>query len=362
MSGGSPPEVVIGDRTIGADREVYIIAEAGVNHDGDESAARKLIQAARDAGADAVKFQVFSADRLVSKSAAACEYQKQSAGTPDSQHEMLKKLELDAGVFAELAGLARSIGIQFLATPFGIPELEMLVSLKAPAIKIASTDLVNVPLLEAAARSGLPLIVSTGASTLDEVDQAFALIRGLGAAGRLVLMHCVSAYPTRPEAARLRRIRALAERLGVPVGFSDHTPDPRFSAIAVAAGAVVLEKHLTLDRRAAGPDHFFSLTPAEFAEYVSAARLAAAALGGPSTSQGPIAEEEAEVRKLARGSIVASRHIERGRQITPDCLAVRRPGSGISPSRWHSVIGRIAKTDIPADAALEWSMLEGGSL
>jgi sialic acid synthase SpsE len=361
MNSDCQASVVLGDRVIGPGSPVYIIAEAGVNHDGDPAIARKLIQAARDAGADAVKFQVFSADRLVSKSAATCEYQKKQPGSPDSQHAMLKRVELSAEVFAELMGFAKSVGVQFLATPFGVPELKLLLDMKVPAIKTASTDLVNVPLLEAAAESGLPLIVSTGAGTLAEVDQAVALIRGLGAGARLVLLHCVSAYPTRPEAARLRRIRVLAERFGVPVGFSDHTPDPRFGAIAVAAGAVVLEKHLTLDRGSPGPDHSFSLTPPDFAEYVAASRLAMAALGGTSQSEEGFAAEEAEVRKLARGSIVALRSIAQGRRITPECLTVRRPGSGISPNAWHSVVGRIAKTDIPADAPLEWTMLGGES-
>jgi N,N'-diacetyllegionaminate synthase len=359
MNSDSQPSVAIGNRTVGPGSPVYIIAEAGVNHDGDPAAARKLIQAAHDAGADAVKFQVFSADRLVSRSAAPCAYQKKQAGAPDSQHEMLKKLELCPAVFAELIGIARSVGVQFLATPFGVPELKLLVDLKVPAIKTASTDLVNVPLLEAAAESGLPLIVSTGASTLAEVDQAVALISGLGAGERLVLLHCVSAYPTRPEATRLRRIQVLAERFGVPVGFSDHTPDPRFSAVAVAAGAIVLEKHLTLDRRSPGPDHSFSLTPPDFAEYVAAARMAAAALGPASPGEEDLAAEEIEVRKLARGSIVALRTITKGQRITPECLTVRRPGNGISPSEWHSVVGRLAKTDISADATLEWRMLEG---
>lgn len=361
MIANAQASVVVGDRTIGPGRPAYIIAEAGVNHDGDLAAAKDLVGAARDAGADAVKFQVFSADRLVSKSATSCEYQKRQAGAPDSQHEMLKRLELSAEAFAELAGLARSIGIQFLATPFGIPELQLLVDLKVPAIKIASTDLVNVPLLEAATEVGLPLIVSTGASTLAEVDQAVALLRAKGAGDRLILLHCVSAYPTPPEAARLRRIQLLVERFGVPVGFSDHTMDLRFSAMAVAAGAVVLEKHLTLDRDLPGPDHAFSLIPKQFAEYVVASRLAWAALGAISEREEDVAKEEEEVRKLARGSIVALRDIRCGRRITSDCLTIRRPGDGISPTEWYAVIGRVATADIAKGTTLQWSMIEAGT-
>lgn len=349
------PTVLIRGRPIGESHPVYVIAEVGVNHNGDVITAHRLIDAARAAGADAVKFQVFSADSLVAASAPACEYQRRHDSQAETQHAMLKRLELPPAAFRECAEHAAQVNLHFLATPFGIPQVRLLVELGASAVKIASPDLVNVPLLEAAAATGLPLIVSVGAAELSEIDQAVALLREHQADGRLIMLHCVSAYPTKPENANLRRIRVLAERFSVPVGFSDHTAESSFSGLAVAAGAAVLEKHLTLDRNAPGPDHFFSLSPDQFAEYLAAARAARRALGDDEVR---VAPEEAEVRKLARGSIIAVVAIPCGQRVEPRHLSVRRPGSGIVPSRWYDVIGRKAKEDIPAGTMLTWSMLD----
>jgi|CXWL01.1.fsa_nt_gi N-acetylneuraminate synthase/N,N'-diacetyllegionaminate synthase len=345
------PEVSIGNRLIGPNHDVYIIAEAGVNHNGDPARARSLIDAAKVAGADAVKFQVFSADRLVQPDAPTCAYQKSSGG----QHELLRKLELTAQCISDLKQHADRIGIDFLATPFGVEEVQQLHELGVSAIKIASTDLVNTPLLLTAADTQRPIILSTGASLLPEIDKAVQLIRDRQTAERLILLHCVSAYPTQPAQARLRCIQTLARRFGVPTGFSDHTPDDDFSALAVAAGAVMLEKHLTLDRAEHGPDHFFSLMPDQFARYVCCARKTRASLGD---GQLTIAPEEIEVRKLARGSLTARCAIPTGQEITSGLLTVRRPSGGIEPQRWDDVLGRRAKIDIPADAPLAWSMLQ----
>jgi N-acetylneuraminate synthase/N,N'-diacetyllegionaminate synthase len=346
--------VIIGHKAIGKANPVYVIAEAGVNHNGDPATARRLIDAAHAAGADAVKFQVFSADRLVAPAAPSCSYQQQHDAHAVTQHEMLKRLELHPAAFVELAVHAADLAIDFLATPFGVQEVAQLVELKVPAIKIASPDIVNVPLLEAAVATGLPLILSTGAATSAEIDQAVALIHSHGAQGRLILLHCVSAYPTNPHQACLRRIRTLAERYALPVGFSDHTPDAEFSTLAAAAGAVILEKHLTLDQNSPGPDHFFSLTPEQFARYVASARDVEAVLGSGEIGVSP---SEVEVRKLARGSIISASAISAGQAITANCLKIRRPGEGISPARWHDLIGRRAKTDIPANTPLEWQMI-----
>lgn len=346
--------VAIGQRVIGPGHPVYIIAEAGVNHNGNPTEALRLIDAAKDAGADGVKFQIFCADELVTSDASACAYQQDATGDT-GQKEMLRRLELSVEQFAELRAYADRLGIDFLATPFGITELHALVDLSVPAIKIASPDIVNVPLLTAAAATGLPLIVSTGASDLAEVDAAVDQIRGERAGDRLILLHCVSAYPTLPIDARLACIRTLSQRYALPVGFSDHTADSAISSLAVAAGALVLEKHLTLDRSAIGPDHFFSLTPPEFARYVAAARQAQACLG-----EGLIAcsEPEREVRRLARGSIVSTMTIRPGTRLTADMLTVRRPGDGIAPREWERVLRCLAKTDIPSDTPLAWHMLD----
>jgi N-acetylneuraminate synthase/N,N'-diacetyllegionaminate synthase len=398
------PVVSIGNRQIGAAHPVYVIAEAGVNHNGDVAAARRLIDAAHEAGADAVKFQVFSADRLASASAPACAYQKQHGGQVTSQRDLLRRLELKLAAFRDLEAHADRLGIHFLATPFGLEELQFLAGLGLPAVKIASPDIVNVPLLKAAAQTAMPLIVSTGASILSEIDDAVRIIcgprtpdsqspirhpqsaiprraplrvaakhRSPGALqssipnrqssivnrqspipNRLILLHCVSAYPTQPHEARLACVGTLARRFGVPVGFSDHTPDSDFSALAVAAGAVILEKHLTLDRQAPGPDHFFSLEPRQFGRYVAAARRAREALGDAEIRVAPV---EMEIREYARRSIVAASAIAAGQVIEAHLLAVQRPGGGIEPGRWNDVVGRVAGTDIPPATRLSWSMI-----
>lgn len=343
----------IGGRLVGEEHGVFIIAEAGVNHNGSVDAAHRLIDAAREAGADAVKFQAFCADRLVAADAPLCDYQ-QARAQSGSQRELLRRLELRRDDFAALKKHADAAGVAFLATPFGLDELRMLCDLGVPAIKIASPDLVNVPLLAAAADTGRPMILSTGASELAEVDAAVETLFQRGATDRLVLLHCVSSYPTPPADARLRCIRTLADRFAVPVGFSDHTASPDIGAVAVAVGAAVLEKHLTLDRRAAGPDHFFSLEPEPFSRYVAAARQAYQSLGDGNIR---CCSAERQVRELARGSVVAATHIPAGKRLTSDVLAIRRPAGGIEPAQWTTLLGRVAKTDIPADTRLSWAML-----
>lgn len=353
------PEVAVGARRLGAGRPVYVIAEAGVNHNGDIATAHRLVDAAHGAGAAAVKFQLFNADRLVSKTAPACDYQRPRTGDAVSQHDMLRRLELDPPAIAELEQHASRLGIDFLLTPFGLEEVEWVVRIGVPAIKIASTDLVNEPLVGAAAETGLPLILSTGAADASEIDRTVGLIRGLGAGRRLVLLHCVSAYPTPPEAARLGAVRTLGDRYGVPVGFSDHTQDPRFGALAVAAGACVLEKHFTLDRNQPGPDHFFSLEPDELAEYVGAARRARAILG---TGDLAPSEHEMQVRELGRGSIVTRVGVPAGTALMAEHLMIQRPAGGIDPSHWSGVLGRVVAADIPANKRLEWSMMSAASI
>lgn len=348
------PSVRIGSRLIDLDHPVYVIAEAGVNHNGDFTTACKLIDAAARSGADAVKFQLFSADRLAAPDAPTCQYQKDHLDGASSQLEMLRKLELPPDEFHRLRAHADEIGIDFLCTPFGVAEVDTLTRLPVAAIKIASPDIVNVPLLRAVGLTGLPIIASTGAADLDEVRAAIDVFRRQGAADRLILLHCVSAYPTPTSDARLRCMTALSQEFNLPVGFSDHTAEPDFSAMAVAAGAVILEKHLTLDRGAPGPDHFFSLTPDGFAKYTAAARDAFAARG--SAVVAPTAKES-EVRKLSRGSIVAARHIPAGTVIRPDSLTVRRPGDGISPAEWDNIVGSTAATDIVAGTPLQYSYL-----
>ena len=349
--------VPIGGRMVGRGCDVYVIAEIGVNHNGSKELALEMIQAAREAGADAVKFQIFSAERIAAADAAVCDYQvveTEGSEIPRTQQELLRSLELTAEDFGELKSSADSLGLDFLATPFSPQDLEILLPLAPPAIKIASTDIINTPLLVSAAGSGLPLIVSTGAATQQEIDEAVELLRSNGCGERLILLHCVSSYPTPTGAARLGCIESLSDRYGVPIGFSDHTMDQSFGVLAASAGAVLLEKHFTLDAGSEGPDHFFSLEPELFRRYVEGARQAAKIRGDGSIGFQP---SEEQVRSLSRGSIVAARDIPRGVVLSAEDLVVQRPGMGIPPNRWNDVIGSTASADIPAGQRLTWEML-----
>lgn len=341
----------IGPAIVGEDCPVYVIAEAGVNHDGRIDVARELIHAAANAEADAVKFQLFSADRLVTKSAATADYQKQ-ASQGDKQRDMLARLELPRDQFAELSAYARYCDIEFLATPFGIDELKFLVSIGVQAIKLASTDIVNDPLLDEAASSGLPIIASTGAATEAEIARTVERFKQPGA-GPLALLHCVSCYPTPEAQANLGAIGALARRFDCVTGFSDHTESVSMGGYAAAAGARIIEKHLTLDRSRPGPDHAFSLEPAAMAEYIRQIRYVEKLLGdGNIGSQ----ECEIEVRRLARGNIVSTRDILAGEVIDAAMLTIKRAGGGLWASELQTIIGLQAKVDIPADTAIqrEW--------
>jgi len=351
LSIGSVP---IGPRRIGTNEPVFIVAEAGVNHNGSLETAFKLVDAAKQAGADAVKFQMFRAEALASANATTAAYQKTTCGKT-SQRDMLRRLELSIDDFAAIKQRCDEKGIIFLATPFGVEEVAALRQLGAPAIKIASTDLTNELLLGAAIDTGLPLIVSTGASMEEEIEQCVARLKECGASERLILLHCVSAYPAPIEALNLRRIAALHERFGVPTGFSDHSTATHTGAWAVLAGACMLEKHFTLDCAQAGPDHAMSLDPAMFAEYVREARIAESAVGTGDIGMSPI---EAEVREVARRSVFAARDIAAGDALTEVNLTLKRPGRGLPPTELGRLIGRRAKASIPRDTPLSWELVQ----
>ncbi len=338
---------------VGEAAPVYVIAEAGVNHDGCASVARELIHAAAEAGADAVKFQVFAASRLVTRTAPAAAYQQRAVHT-DSQYGMLSALELTHDTFVELADCAKQRGIEFLATPFSVADLQFLVRIGVSAIKIASPDIVNTPLLGAAARSRLPVIASTGAAELEEIAEAVSFFRTAGG-GPLALLHCISSYPTPEREANLRAIGTLARSFGCVAGFSDHTESVLIGGYAVAAGARIIEKHMTLDRSRTGPDHAFSLEPAAMAEYIRTIRHAESLLGDGDVTVSP---RQREVRRLSRGSVVAARAIRAGETLTADMLTVKRPGTGIRPAELDTLIGRRAVRDIEADTQLAWDAVE----
>lgn len=341
----------------------YIIAEIGVNHDGDVARAIELVDAAATADADAVKLQLFETDRLMSRAARLAAYQA-SAGEQDP-FDMLRRLELSIDDMAPIVARAQALGLHAIVTVFSVELTAVAARLPWDACKSASPDIIHKPLLESMAATGKPLIVSTGAATLPEALRAADWLSSIR--GRLALLQCVSSYPTPIEHAALGGIEALARATNLPVGYSDHTTEIDTGARAVAAGAMLLEKHLTYNRHAQGPDHAASLEPAMFAEYVARARQAArtpALVGAAhqpcgtaaSASVGPIEKNvlkiERDVRTVSRQSVVATRHIARGETIDAEALTFKRPGIGIPPWRVDSVAGRVAARDIEADMPL----------
>ncbi|MDI6710306.1 MAG: N-acetylneuraminate synthase [Thermoanaerobacterales bacterium] len=338
---------------VGKDR-VFIIAEGGVNHNGDPELARRLVDTAREAGADAVKFQTFAPEQLVAAGAARAAYQQ--ANMPDrdeSQLEMIRRLALSGEAFRELKEYCDRAGIMFLSTPFDYQSVDLLYDLGVPLFKVGSGELTNYPLLEYIAGKGKPVIVSTGMATLGEVEQALVVVREAGAQD-VTLLHCTSSYPTPYEDVNLRAMVTLERAFGVPVGYSDHTPGFEVAVAAAALGARVVEKHFTLDRNLEGPDHKASLEPGELTAMVRAIRHVEAALGDGFKRATPA---ERDTIRAARRSLVAARHIVAGELITADNLTLKRPGTGIPPAMWDIVIGRRARVDIPADTVLTWEMV-----
>lgn len=344
--------VQIGGRRIADDAGVYVIAEAGVNHNGCVERALAMVDVAAGAGADAVKFQIFSASTLVTAAAPKADYQQGSHGR--TQFEMLRALELRDADWRRLSDRARHCGVDFLATPFSTEDAARLEGLAAPAIKLSSADLNNAELLGCCAATGLPLIVSTGAATSDEIAHAVDWLAQQGAGDRLVLLHCVSAYPTPLAAANLRAIATLSQRFDVPAGYSDHTESLATGAWAVMAGACVIEKHFTLDRRLPGPDQSFSLEPDALGRYITQVRNAQAARG---TGCLDAQEIEVDVRRVARRSLVARRNIAADTPLTPDLVTAKRPAGGIPPEELSQVVGRTLACAVAADEVLQWDML-----
>ncbi|NLF31192.1 MAG: N-acetylneuraminate synthase [Planctomycetes bacterium] len=357
-----PGTVRIGPRQVGADEETYIIAEAGVNHNGDLSLALAMVEAAAAAGADAVKFQAFDAERLVTHAAGVAGYQPGS-----SQREMLARLQLQGEDFSAIAGQCAASKIDLLVTPFGPADLEMVLDLGPGAVKVASTDITNHPFLEAVGGAGLPVILSTGAADLDEIAAALDVLAGAGC-GELVLLQCVSSYPTPLHEANLLAIRTLAERFGAPVGYSDHTTELVTGQLAVQVGACMLEKHFTLDPTMGGPDHAFSLRPVELVAYIARVRsvvrgsldeatLDADERGALGSGVKRVYAIEQDVRAVARSSVTAAVAIAAGTKITRAMLTIKRPGGGIAPGEIDAVVGRVAAVDISRDTTLTPDML-----
>lgn len=330
---------------------VLIIAEAGVNHNGDMSLAKRLIDAAADAGADLVKFQTFRADALVAAHAPKADYQMKTTSAGESQHQMIRRLELTLDMHEELIAHCRTRGIEFFSTGFDIGSIDLLVELGLSSFKIPSGEITNLPYLRHVGSFGKPVIISTGMATLDEVGAALEVLERAGTPrARITVLHCTTEYPAPKSEVNLRAMLTIRDRFGVAVGYSDHTQGIEIPIAAVALGATVIEKHFTLDRSLPGPDHKASLEPAELSAMVSAIRNVEIALGDG--VKRPARSETANIG-IARKSIVAARAIRSGERFTEDNVAVKRPGTGISPMRWDDVIGKTAKRDFVADDLIE---------
>ena len=326
---------------------VFIIAEAGVNHNGSVETAKKLIDVASLSGVDAVKFQTFKAEKLVSKSTQKAEYQKETTDKTESQFEMLKKLELDVDVHKELIDYCKEKQIMFLSSPFDIESIHMLDNLGLEIFKIPSGEIINLPYLRAVAKLNKKVILSTGMSTMQEVEDAFdVLLKNGTEKENITVLHANTMYPTPMEDVNLRAMLSIQERLGVAVGYSDHTLGIEVDVAAVAMGASVIEKHFTLDNSMEGPDHKASLEPKELNEMVKAIRNIEKALG--SCEKKP-SKSEIPNMNIARKSIVASRSISRGELFCEENITAKRAVGGMSPMQWDEVIGFRAVKDYLAD-------------
>ncbi len=332
--------ITIAGREVSAAAPCFVIAEIGVNHNGDLALAHRLVDAAADAGADAVKFQSFRTDALVSADAGKAAYQQAQTGG-GTQADMLRALELSPARFAELAAHCRTRNVAFMSTAFDPASLDDVLALAPPCLKWPSGELTNLPFLRQAARAGLPLILSTGMATLAEVATAMAVVEESGTP--FALLQCVSNYPARLEEQNLRAIPAMAQAFGCPAGLADHTSGPWAAIAARGLGMCVLEKHITLDRTMAGPDHAASAEPDEFAELVLRLRQIEAALGDGIKRLTPA---EADVRRAARRSLFYATDLPQGHILCEADLAARRPGTGIAPDGAALLIGRPLRTAV----------------
>jgi N-acetylneuraminate synthase len=346
--------IEIAHKTISKEHPCFIIAEAGVNHNGSPDLARQLIDAAAQAGADAVKFQTFHAESVVTSTADKAEYQKQTTSSDESQYEMIKKLELSDDTFRELSVYAEKKGIIFLSTPFDEQSVDLLDEIGVPAFKIPSGEITNFPLLKKIAEKQKPIILSTGMATLGEVEEAVDYLRKNGAQ-ELILLHCTTSYPAPMHSVNLRAMETLRCAFKVPVGYSDHTEGITTPIAAVAIGAQVIEKHFTLDRSLPGPDHLASLEPDELKAMVQAIRDVERAFG--SGVKEP-SEEEIAIKSVARKSIVANKGIQAGERVGEDALAIKRPGTGIEPKYVERVSQMKARSTIFKDQVITWDMVE----
>jgi N-acetylneuraminate synthase/N,N'-diacetyllegionaminate synthase len=338
-------KIRIGDRLLGESEPTFIVAEIGVNHNGSVNRARKLIDAAKSAGADAVKFQAYKTERIVTKYAEKAKYQKETTDPKKSQYDMLKKLELKDADFVELHRYAKKRSIIFLSSAFDEESVDLLAGLDVSAFKVPSGETTNFPLLRHIAEKKKPIILSTGLSTLDEIGEVIRVMEEKGVED-IVLLHCVTSYPAKAEDVNLRVMDFLKRSFGCPVGFSDHTLGISIPIAATALGAVLIEKHFTLDKKMSGPDHRASLEPDEFKQMVTAIRDVEKAMGDGIKR---LTKGEEQIKKAARRSVVARVKIRKGTVIRENMLDLKRPGTGLEPKDLSKILGKKAKKDILAD-------------
>jgi N,N'-diacetyllegionaminate synthase len=334
-------------------QSAFVISEAGVNHNGSIDLALRLVDAAKASGANAVKFQTFRAQRLASRAAHKAAYQERTTANTESQFQMLQRLELDVTAHRRLMDHCQQVGIQFLSSPFDMESADLLAEMDLPLFKVPSGEITNLPFLKHIARKGKPMIVSTGMSTLGEVEEAVNVLRDAGAT-QLTLLHCVTEYPAPYNEINLRAMQTLKTAFGLPVGYSDHTPGIEIAVAAVALGAEVIEKHLTLDRALPGPDHHASLEPAEFAQMVSSIRHVEQSLGNG--IKVPVPCEVPNIA-VARKSIVAARGLAAGRTLVAADLEIKRPGNGLAPKFLPALIGRTLRVSVREEELLDWTHL-----
>jgi len=330
--------------------KTFIIAEAGVNHNGSLELAKRLVDVAVDAGADAVKFQTFKADKLVSRGAQKAEYQKQTTSAEESQYEMIKKLELDENAHRDLIRYCDQKQIMFLSTPFDHDSIDLLNSFGMPIFKIPSGEITNLPYLRHVGRLGKEVILSTGMADLGEIEDALDVLMQAGVPKeKITVLHATTEYPCPIEEVNLRAMQTIRAAFGVKVGYSDHTQGIEVPIAAVAMGACVIEKHFTLDRTMDGPDHKASLEPAELKAMVQAIRNIGQALGDGIKKP---SESEAKNMSVARKSLVAARPIKIGEMFSEDNITIKRPGNGLNPMRWDEMMGQVARKDYQEDDLL----------
>lgn len=346
--------IFIAGKKIGYSSSPFVIAEAGVNHNGSLDLALRLIDAAADAGADAVKFQTFRAEQVVTASGEMADYQKRNTGKEENQVEMLRKLELDEKYYPALIKRAEERNIIFLSTPHGgMESADLLQKFKIPAFKFGSGDLTNLPLLEYAAKFKKPMLISTGMGNLKEIREAVGAIRKAGNK-QILVFQCTTDYPLSFKNVNLKAMRTLMKEPEILVGYSDHTIDSQAALMAATLGACMLEKHLTLDRKMAGPDHSASMEPSEFKEMVRQIRLVPEILG---SSEKKLLKCEEQYVLVARKSLVALKDISKGEKFTVENLTIKRPGTGLPPKYYARILGKTSKKNIKKDSLITSGMV-----